>query len=317
MNTVEIKRILLLFATITLFSPAVMAADSLFENWVEHFGAYENSDESAYDLETDAAGNIYVTGISQVFGAADMVTLKYNADGVLQWQQLANLPMSVYPSRLERDNQGNIYSAGTYLFPGDPDLGSIAGPKPYLVKYDIDGNKLWDASHPIITAGFLVDLAISDNGGVYMGAMGESAGSSLFKYDSDGNQLWERFLPSNSRLNDLEVDQFGNAYLTAGYLPTFDSSSYRTWKFGNDGTLLWEARKYLWEDPDLFIFDDEIDVPWALTVDDDGNVYVAGTSWSRDAIIKYDALGDEVWTARYAGTGWEDARAIQTCRPAP
>jgi hypothetical protein len=58
--------------------------------------------------------------------------------------------------------------------------------------------------------------------------------------------------------------------------------------------------------------------PFALTVDEDGNVYVAGKTFSDTpydysyATVKYDSAGKELWEARYDGPGGDDdvAQAI-------
>ena len=127
----------------------------------------------------------------------------------------------------------------------------------------------------------------------------------------------------------LAVDGSGNVYVTGksysginigGYY-NYDYS-YATVKYDTAGKQLWAAH---YDGP---AGDD--DVPQAIAVDSQGNVYVTGKSYngkhitnptetpssgSNDyayATVKYDPSGNQLWAARYDGLGQVDdiARAI-------
>jgi hypothetical protein len=130
------------------------------------------------------------------------------------------------------------------------------------------------------------------------------------KYDKSGNKLWERKFTGgyNQRCYpmDMAQDEAGNVYLTgncrnnAGYFDIY------TIKYDSNGTLLWQAS-----------YDGGVggsDFVRTLAVDGNGNVYIAGqTSTNRGdyLVIKYDAAGNQAWSASYhAGSFLYNNRSV-------
>jgi hypothetical protein len=124
--------------------------------------------EYPYDIKTDAANNIYITGffggiadfnplpgtfnLSTAPGAADTYLCKLNSLGYLEWvQQLAGTSGSFnYAKAMELDAGGNIYISG-YIqgtFDMDPGPGtatftSVPAGGPFVGKFDANGNYVW------------------------------------------------------------------------------------------------------------------------------------------------------------------------------
>ncbi len=102
--------------------------------------------------------------------------------------------------------------------------------------------------------------------------------------------------PSADWVSDLVVDADGNAYFTGSVTPGSDRN-WVTVKLDIQGNLLWEAHYDL---PGSGQED-----PTDLSVDAQGNVYVAGST--RDyqrrymTTIKYSPDGNELWVAQYYG----------------
>jgi hypothetical protein len=122
------------------------------------------------------------------------------------------------------------------------------------------------------------------------------------RYNGPGNRIdW---------LTVMALDQVGNVYVTGESQRDYFSSDYATLKYDPHGNQLWEARYHGLGNRGNWAS--------ALTVDNDNNVYVTGSSsgvGTREdyATVKYDSqTGQLLWEARYNGPGNEvdSARAI-------
>ncbi len=108
----------------------------------------------------------------------------------------------------------------------------------------------------------------------------------------------------------LAVDDAGNVYVTGySWSGPWTAEDYATIKYDQQGSELWVAT---YNGPGS-----SEDWPFALALDDSGNVCVTGrsigseTSWDY-ATIKYDSSGNELWVSRYAGPArhWDIATHI-------
>lgn len=93
------------------------AADGT-ELWVRTYSREAQSEDVPVAVVRDAAGNVIVTGYTQQphqASTADVITLKYNADGDLQWALAYDGPRGREdrPQALGLDSTGLIYVGGT------------------------------------------------------------------------------------------------------------------------------------------------------------------------------------------------------------
>ena len=105
----------------------------------------------------------------------------------------------------------------------------------------------------------------------------------------------------------MALDSDGNVYVTGGSFGSGPGFDYATVKYDSDGDELWVARYDGSGNSD--------DRAFAITVDDEGNVYVTGYSYGNGSgqdyvTIKYDEDGDEIWVARYDAGSHDVARAL-------
>lgn len=116
------------------------------------------------------------------------------------------------------------------------------------------------------------------------------------------NPEWIRFYGSNlnpaiDEVRASEIDNLGNVYITGSTENTIFGFDIMTVKISPDGQVLWQ------------VLYSELgnDLPYDLTLDNEGNVYIAGvknlTSSSSDfLVLKYNTNGDLIWTKEYKGS---------------
>jgi gliding motility-associated-like protein len=273
--------------------------------WVIRMGG-ENED-SGFGIDTDAAGNIYVTGQysgTGTFGSfsststwdpaigafgMDIFICKISPTGAVEWLKSGAASDEDRGNDLSVSLDGNVYVTG--FFSGDitfsqtyvNDVENVG----FVLKLDSDGNEIW---MQLIAAGFLLCEDIectSDNGFLLSG-------------NYSGQML---IVESTSVTFDAVYDY--NLFVL---------------KFNSASTLLWFS-------------DDGSDNPMnakAMALDINGSVYVAGTfqcdfteyhielggnlyysAGFRDIFItKFNDLGNRIWTRQYGGPGDEQCQAV-------
>jgi uncharacterized delta-60 repeat protein len=129
------------------------------QQWVAPYDGVGHEYDSATAITTDGAGNIYVTGSSEVAHDAfdDYATVKYNAAGVQQWAVRYGREGFFSDDKAKAvavDDSGNVYVTGNS---GDP-----GGPSDYAtIKYKQSEIKPEAAITQPIGAEFFVDVVVS------------------------------------------------------------------------------------------------------------------------------------------------------------
>lgn len=240
---------------------------------------------------TDTAGNVYVLGRSWLPNASgntthDIVTIKYSAAGVRQWQRSFGF-----------DNTSADTPASMLLTPaGNLIVTGGATGRMLMAAYDPNGNQLWSKSVAASTAA--LDVAGGTSGEFYVvgGTSGTTGAAFLvIKHDVNFNELWRRTYNVGPWGWRVVVDSQGNAVVAGvavgGYL------DWMTIKLDPAGNLLW-SRRY-----DQHRFNDEI--PYFMTLGPDNAVYVTGQGgpgptsgelgYLRTVTVKYAADGTQAW----------------------
>jgi uncharacterized delta-60 repeat protein len=275
------------------------------EQWIARYDGSANSHDRVVDLAIDEAGNVFVTGISEEsISGTNYTTIKYNSAGAKQWARY--LPVSVpwwfTYSDLTADKAGNCYFTCR-------SKGIAEGDDYYTVKYDSSGEEQWAArySQSDDSRDYISSIAVDATGNVYVTGVSNDSpkGTSTvtIKYSPNGELQWlacyEGTAHGANGPNALAVDNENNVCVAGSVAGTPYGSDYLTIKYNPDGKEEWEAR---YDVPDNSF--DESDQANALCIDDEGNIYVTGKSYSPEwgddyATIKYDPSGNVQWVARY------------------
>lgn len=260
--------------------------------------------DAAVAIETDPAGNVYITGSSA--GGLYSMTAKYDAAGDRLWvQSFTTIGEGDAGVDLVVDPDGNVYVTG-YNVETTTSFDIIT------IKYSPSGAELWvrrfDSGN-----GEDVPAAIArDASGIYV--TGRSGGAfTTLKYDFDGVQQWVRTFHGGFGSDapvGIVADGAGNVYVTGQSTGNGTNADYATIKYDAAGNQLW-VRRY---DGPTTTFARDYDRPSALALDAGGNVFVTGNSADDFATVKYDAAGTELWVRRYdgpaAGGDWATAIAV-------
>jgi uncharacterized delta-60 repeat protein len=260
----------------------------------------------AAKIEIDCLGNVYVTGYSWGLGTDyDYATVKYNNVGVEQWVARYDGPGNGYdrPYALAVDKEGNVYVAGSsYDSENFDDYATV--------KYNTMGEEQWFARYNGPGNGYdgANDVTVDIDGNVYVTGCVFGSGTEYdygtIKYNSKGVELWTAFYngPANNRdyATAIAVDKNCNVYITGTSFNSIIECDYATLKYNTIGKVQWIVR---YNGPGNFC-----DFANALTIDEENNVYITGSSCGSGtfydfATLKYNTAGELQWLARYNGPG--------------
>jgi hypothetical protein len=249
--------------------------------------------DRAHALATDDLGNVYVTGASHSREAfEDYATIKYLASGDTAWVRRYDGPGYLRDEAFSIDvnGSGEVCVTGWSWNGMDYDYATI--------KYRPDGDTAWVRRYD--GPGHLLDsaaaVAVDKWGNVH------ATGSSwitptdcdylTIKYHPNGDTAWIRRYDGPAggvdHVSAMVMDNSGSVYVTGASRGFGVSDDYATVKYDSSGLQLW-VRRYNGPDNGL-------DVASDITVDDEGNVYVTGTSRSGGS-------REDFVTVKYVQTG--------------
>ncbi len=262
--------------------------------WVEIFSGTSDVDW-ATDIAADPDGNIIVTGSSRNPGYNwDYVTVKYNSTGTRAWYRYYDDGRGEYAFGITSDGSGNVFVTGI-------SNSNSQGTDDYLtLGYSPDGDELWNQPARYDNGRYDVPVAITcDADYIYVTGSSETTSGiedyATVKYlKSTGEEVWARRCDTgyDNEAYGLAVDAAGYVYVTGLSQRGFNTDC-ATVRYEPNGNVVagW---------PDCYDNGNQNEEAYAIAVDADANVYIAGKSESDGLIIKYPPSGDTpTWVRTY------------------
>ncbi|MBU0763290.1 MAG: T9SS type A sorting domain-containing protein [Bacteroidetes bacterium] len=241
----------------------------------------------AQGLALDAGGNVFVTGYSYCSsGGFDIVTVAYNPEGHLIWNEIFDGGAYDFAVRIAIDDAEGIYVAGT------------SNDNYLLLKYSATGTLLWNRTYNYGDKESLQDMKLDGQGNIFITGLSRNVYTeyATVKYSSGGLVQWiNRYGTGsgNASPSALSVDKEGNIVVTGSA-----DNDFLTIKYSNSGQQLWTA---VWNGES-----GNTDMTYGLTTNDDNEIFVTGYSnfpLSKSgyiATVKYSADGVLQWSDLYA-----------------
>ncbi len=258
-----------------------------------------DSYDEGHGVCLDAADAVYVAGHTQSFGAGgqDCWVVKYDADGILQWNKTIGTGEWEGCRAIVRDGQDDYvlagYTANATTFE-DYDV--------WVLKYWANWTQAWNRTFDGGGYEQGTDVAVDGDDNIYVAAsqtpenVSEGAGDFiLIKYSSAGVHQWNRSLGGSEweESNAVAVASDGSivvAGVTESFGAVFQGRDYWTVAYGADGILLWNR---------TFDAGSEVeDIAHGIATSDDGAIYVTGGAGPTPAdvwTIAYNASGSLLW----------------------
>ena len=248
------------------------------------------------DMVIDNNGNIYITGYTYdtSYNSNNIITLKYNSSGQLQWiQQYDSIN---YYSKIAVDDSGNVYVGGHSAY----DL--------LTIKYSSLGVFQWVKSYAGSQSyNWVFDIITDDSCNVYITGNSHGDRFTTIKYSSSGNLLWIALDGPAGGLSNyyISLDNNNNVYIVARGYDTLSSFTCNTIKYNSYGVKQWEKIYHGNFNPGLA-------GPRGIKFDSNGFIYILASTTNNNngegdyAVVKYDTLGNEIWSSSYSFTSYYD-----------
>ena len=325
------KRTIIFVCLGILLAPCYSSAQVITQTNLIQFG--DDGSDSMEEIVCGPDGYLYVTGKAtsdwnnnhtvvepHVYGE-DVVIAKINPiTYAVEWAtHMGSVPSGSsydYSRSMVLDASGNIYISG-YTGSTFSNLSALdTEGDGFVAKFNSVGQLVWVTHEGPVNDGSVYGVAVDNNGNVYGAGSGTGSihgqttigGEDLFivKYDGSGTVIWtKQFGSTNTDYHRAAVLK-GNFLYTTGY--TAGAIGLETNTGGEDVFIakydLNGNQKWL-----KLVGTSSNERGYSIDVDDAGNVYVAGrTNGTMEGsnaggydcfILKYDSLGNYLWTNQF------------------
>jgi uncharacterized delta-60 repeat protein len=250
-------------------------------------------------------GSSYVVGITDSFTrdpfgnpSPKIFVIKFAPDGSLNWQKIWN---GTTIRGLGRPDVAVSADGSVYVTGVTADNGGDA----VLLKFDGNGNLLWERVWGGIASDQGFAVATASDGSIYIAGTATSFGPSsaglfVVKFDSAGNLIWQR-ISDGAAGNAVAVASDGSVY-AAGTTPRNDIGNFDlvVLKMTASGSLVWQR---------IYSAGEVVDPRGRMAAGPDGSIVIAGAIQAdrhqfvdiAALIVKLTSDGALVFDKQFAG----------------
>lgn len=283
--------------------------------WNQTFGGIYN--DRGYSIVLDSFDNIYITGLTNSFGAggSDMWVLKIDATGSLEWNHTWGGIYDESGQSIAIDSQNNVYVAGHTGSFGEGGLDMC------LVKFNSSG-VVWNYTCGGSNTDIGYSVTLDPLGNAYVVGDTKSFGTGktdiyLVKFNSSGmiwNYTWGCveddcgreiiYTPSGDLYVAGYYDQPPNCY-TPPLMGPFPKLIGLI-KFTSEGTYLWNHTRK----------EGYVDYSYGMVMDSSGNAYIAGytlSDYTADydwCLVGFNSSGVVDWYCTWGTSECESCRSV-------
>lgn len=265
--------------------------------WKYYFDGSGNDEDYVTDMEIDAYGNVYLTGVAtEISYLYQCVTIKLDANGVVQWESVYTLPgaRESQANGIAVDTSGNVYITGWYnAFNISRDGITIKynplGQIDWVDLMSTTGNRyeeardiVIDANQQAIITGFIYDTSTAGGLNVF-----------TKKYTLTGLEEWMRTYTNPSFLGGdkgevIRIAPNGDIIIGGQSANGSSSTDVLALSYSPSGVQQWAT---IYNDSTTTV-DEQF---YAMALDESGNVYLAATDFLRQLVFRINSNGSMAW----------------------
>ena len=229
--------------------------------WQKIWGGNDNDlIESVFLTEDDEiiiAGYSDSTDIDGITnkGYYDAIIIKYDKDGNLVWQKSWGGSSGDTIQHMFQTEDGGFIVAGEYVSTDIEGISNKGEADIIIIKYDKDGNMLWQKNYAGNASEYLVSTESVKDGGFFLvvstsstnidGIINQGGGGNIIvKYDKDGNMLWQKNMGGGIFNSSISTEDGGiiGLYYTCSTDIEEEVCYTIIVKYDKDGNMLWQKR---------------------------------------------------------------------------